>query len=75
MLTVTLVLSKNSLKNLKSNLGEDRVTVVGEPDSDGYSAVSFELRNNFDVLSVLHAGQDTGVGLVVNGATAEPVEA
>jgi len=51
------------------------VSGVGGAERDGYSPVIFELRHNFDVLSVLHAGQDTGVGLVVNGATAEPVEA
>jgi hypothetical protein len=53
---VKLVLSNANVRALKKNLGADRVTILKE-EYDDFSYVSFELKNDLDVLHVIHAGQ------------------
>ena len=67
---VKLTLSLYKVKALKAHLGEDRVTVIGEPDSDGYVRTSFKIESDMDILSVLHAGQDHGLAIGLGHYTA-----
>lgn len=60
---VKLILSVKKVKCLKYHLGENNVTTIGEPDKDGYITTLFEIRNHFDVLSIIHAGQDHGLAI------------
>lgn len=61
-MTVKLVLNRETVGYLSSNLGEGRVTIL-EDHGDGYVYVSFEVKTSMDVLSILHAGQDRGVNM------------
>lgn len=67
-MTVKLVLSERRVECLKKHLGEDRVTLLPYGGNEGYLYVSFEVRNDFDVLNVLHAGADSGLALGLYGA-------
>jgi len=71
-MTVKLVLSEERVECLKKHLGQDSITYLGEPDSDGYIYVSFEVNHDMDVLSVLHAGVDSGLALGLYGSARKP---
>jgi len=68
---VRLVLSESKVNHLQSNLGEDRVTILST-DSEGYSVVTFEVNDSWDVLKVLHAGNDAGLELGMYGSKGKP---
>lgn len=68
---VTLTLGPDRIENLKKHLGEDRITVVGEPDADGFTAINFEITSDWDVLGVIHAGVDSGFALGAYGSARE----
>ena len=57
---IELILNNRNVRNLINNLGENRVTVLST-DGEGYQHVAFEVNGMMDVLSVLHAGQDSGI--------------
>ena len=71
-MTVKLVLSEERIQCLKDHLGQDRITYLAEPDSDGYVYVSFEVNHAMDVLSVLHAGVDSGLAIRLYGPSKKP---
>jgi hypothetical protein len=66
-----LVLSESKVRHLQAHLGEDRVTIVST-DGDGYSVVHFEVRSDWDVLQVLHAGNDAGLEFGMYGPEGRP---
>ena len=71
-MTVKLVLSEERVECLKKHLGQDSITYLREPDSDGYVYISFEVNHDMDVLSVLHAGVDSGLALGLYGSSRKP---
>ena len=70
---VKLTINPRTFKHLVKNLGADRVTVI-DTDNEGYPYVSFEVNSNMDALSLLHAGQDSGVELCLYGVNGKPEE-
>ena len=72
-MTVKLVLNPRLVKHLQQQLGDDRVTIL-EVDADGFKYVSFEIRHDMDVLSLLHAGNDSGLELGIYGPNGKPTE-
>ena len=70
---IKLVLNSRTVKHLKKNLGEDRVTII-EDEGDGYFVVSFEVSKPIDVLYIIHAGQDSGLELAWYGPNGKPEE-
>lgn len=65
-----LVLAHDKIEALKAEFGDDRIVTVGEADGDGYSHVEFEVRHDYDVLRVLHAGVKAGLDLGLYGPSA-----
>ena len=63
---IKLVLNPRLVKSLIKHLGADKLTVL-ETDTDGYQYVSFEVNHSIDVLKLLHAGTDSGLGLGLYG--------
>lgn len=68
---VRLVLSESKVRHLQSNLGEDRVTII-KTDGEGYSVVHFEVNSDWDVLKVIHAGNDAGLEFGMYGPEGKP---
>ena len=62
-----LVLALDKIEALKGEFGDDQIKVVGEADHDGYADVEFEVRHDYDVLRVLHAGVKAGLDLGLYG--------
>ena len=62
-----LVLAHDKIEALKVEFGDDRITTIGEPDNEGYARVEFEVRHDYDVLRVLHAGVKAGLDLGLYG--------
>ena len=59
---IDLILNSRNVRNLSNQLGEGRVTIIST-DAEGYQHVAFEVNDMWDVLSILHAGQDSGIEL------------
>jgi len=72
-MTVKLVLNNRGVKALIASFGPERITIL-EPEEDGYSYISFEVNHAMDVLSVFHAGTDSGLELGLYGTKGKPVE-
>jgi hypothetical protein len=72
-MTVKLVLNDRGVKALVTAFGSENITILGS-EGDGYSYVSFEVKNDMDVLSVFHAGCDSGLELGLYGTKGKPVE-
>jgi hypothetical protein len=72
-MTVKLVLNDRGVKALIASFGPEKITILGS-EGDGYSYVSFEVKNGMDVLKVFHAGTDSGLELGLYGTKGKPVE-
>ena len=72
-MTVKLVLNDRAVKALIASFGSERITILG-PDGEEYSYISFEVKNDMDVLRVFHAGTDSGLELGLYGPKGRPVE-
>ena len=57
---IELILNNRNVRNLINQLGEGRVSIIST-DAEGYQHVAFEINGMMDVLSILHAGQDSGI--------------
>lgn len=62
-----LVLAPDKIEALKVEFGDDRIVTVERADGDGYARVEFEVRHDYDVLRVLHAGVKAGLDLGLYG--------
>lgn len=72
---VKLVLNARSVRALTNHFGSENITVIEPEDAQGYSRLSFEVKNDMDVLKVLHAGTDSGLELGLYGLNGKPQEA
>ena len=66
-MTCKLVLALDRIEALKGEFGDDQINIIGEADHDGYAHVEFEVRHDYDVLRVLHAGVKAGLDLGLYG--------
>ena len=71
-MNVRLVLALDKIEALKGEFGNDRIVIIGDADNEGYCRVEFEVRHNYDVLSVLHAGVKAGLDLGLYGPEGKP---
>ena len=63
---VKLVLGEDKVVALKEEFGDDRIEILGQ-EEEGYYYISFEVRHDYDVMRVLHAGTKAGLDLGLHG--------
>jgi hypothetical protein len=71
---VKLVLNSRAVRTLIDHFGSENVTILVPEDAQGFSKVSFEIKNDMDVLKVFHAGTDSGLELGLYGLKGKPQE-
>ena len=76
-MTIKLVLNNRTVRCIQENLGASRVTILEDnyngDKSDKY--IQFEIESWIDALTLIHAGQDSGMELAMYGVNGDPKKA
>lgn len=67
-MTCKLFLAEAKVEALKAEFGDDNIVTLNEANDQGYMYVQFEVKDDYDVLKVMHAGTTAGLHMGLYGS-------